>query len=90
MTTLTFDALRRLRGLFCKSKEKGVILQVHPDVSRRLRGENKDLLDQVAAEFDRQVSVESLSDLHLEEIRVLSARTRKLIEDLSVRKPAAT
>jgi ribonuclease G len=86
VTTLTFDALRRLRGLFVKSKEKHVILQVHPELSRRLRGENKDLLDQVAADFDRQISVESLSDFHHEEIKVLSARTRKLVEDLSVRK----
>jgi len=85
-TTLTFDTLRRLRGLFVKSKEKGVIVQVHPDISRRLRGENKDLVDQVASEFDRQIAIESISDFHLEEIKVLSARTRKLIEDLSVRK----
>jgi ribonuclease G len=89
VTTLTFDTLRRLRALFCRSKEKGVIVQVHPEISRRLRGENKVLLDQVAADFDRQIDVESVSDLHLEEIKVLSARSRKLIEDLSVRKHPA-
>ena len=48
---MTFDLLRRLQALFCKSKEKRVIVQVHPDVSRRLRTENKSLLDDVAKEF---------------------------------------
>jgi ribonuclease G len=90
VTTLTSDVLRRLRALFCRSKEKGIVVQLHPDLARRLRSENKDLLDQVAAEFDRQIAIESVSDLHIEEIKVISARTRKFIEDLSVRKRPAS
>ena len=39
VTTITFDCLRRLQSLFCHTKEKHVIVQVHPDVARRLRGE---------------------------------------------------
>lgn len=84
VTTMTFDTLRRLQKLFCKSREKSVILQVHPDVSRRLRGENKNLLDAVAKQFGRSISVESVSDFHIQEIKVLSGRTRKAIADLSV------
>ena len=83
VTTVTSDTLRRLQKLFCESREKSVILQVHPDVSRRLRGENKDLLDAVAKQFDRNISVESVSDYHIQEIKVLSGRTRKSIADLT-------
>ncbi|MBI5091560.1 MAG: ribonuclease E/G [Candidatus Hydrogenedentes bacterium] len=53
VTTMTFDVLRRLQSLFCDSKERRVVLQVHPDVARRLRTENKDMLDDIAREFDR-------------------------------------
>lgn len=77
VTTMTSDTLRRLRTLFCKSKEKNIILQVHPDVARRLRTENKDLLDEIAKEFDREIQVESVSDFHVHDTVVLSARTRK-------------
>ncbi|MEA3365986.1 MAG: Rne/Rng family ribonuclease [Candidatus Hydrogenedentes bacterium] len=80
ITTMTFTVLRQLQSVFCRSKEKSVILQVHPDVARRLRHENKDLLDALAQEFEREVSVESVSDFHIEDIKFLSARTRKEIK----------
>jgi predicted ATPase len=76
---MTFTALRRLESLFCRSKEKSVLVQVHPDVARRLRHENKDLLDAIAGEIEREVSVESVSDFHIEDVAFLSARTRKEI-----------
>jgi len=53
---------------------------VHPYVARRLRHENKDLLDAIAQEFERDISVESVSDFHIEDITFLSARTRKEIK----------
>ncbi len=88
VSTMTFDALRRLESFFCRSKEKSVILQVHSDVARRLRSDDKHLVDHLAREFDRQVEVESVSDFHIQEIKLLNSRTRKLIEDLSVSRHA--
>ena len=76
ITTVTFAALRRLRSLFCQSREKQVILQVHADVARRLRTENKQLLEDTARQFDRIIEVESVSDFHIRDVRILSARTR--------------
>lgn len=80
VTTVTFDTLRRLQSLFCVSKETRVILQVHSDVARRLRTENKDLLDGIAEQFNREITVESVSDFHIHDIKVLRARTRKEID----------
>jgi ribonuclease G len=77
VTTVTFDTLRRLESFFCHSKEKAVILQAHPDVARRLRTENKDLVDAIAQRFGREIAVESVSDFHIHDIRILSPRTRK-------------
>lgn len=77
VTTMTSASLRILEKLFCQSKEKKVILQVHPDVARRLRTENKGLLDDVAKRFSREISVESVSDFHVHDTKVLSTRTRK-------------
>ncbi len=77
VTTMTFDTLRRLQSLFCRSKENGLILQVHPDVARRLRTENKMLLDALLKEFEREMTIESVSDFHIHDMKVLIARTRK-------------
>ncbi len=79
VTTMTFDTIRKLHALFCKSKERRIILQLHPDVARRLRTENKELLDDVAKRFDREISIESVSDYHIHDIKVLSTRTRQEI-----------
>lgn len=79
ITTMTFDTIRKLHALFCKSREKRIVLQLHPDVARRLRTENKDLLDEAARSFDREISIESVSDYHIHDIKVLSARTRQEI-----------
>lgn len=77
VTTMTFDTIRKLHTLFCKSKEKRLILQLHPDVARRLRTENKELLDDVAQKFDREIAIESVSDFHIHDMKILSARTRQ-------------
>lgn len=83
VTTMTFDTLRALQKLFCKTKEKRVILQVHPDVARRLQFENKQLLDDVAKRFEREVTVEAQETFHIHDTKVLSARTRNEISSLS-------
>ncbi len=81
VTTVTFDILRRLQGLFCDTKEKHIILQAHPDVVRRLRGENQDLLAAIVERFGREVSIESVSDFHIHQVRMLRARNRTDIEE---------
>lgn len=80
VTTMTLDTLRKLQTLFCHSREKSVIVQVHPDVARRLRTENKASLDAVARQFDREIAVESVSDFHIHTVRILRAKTRKEID----------
>ncbi len=77
VTTMTFDTLRKLESLFCECKEPRVVLQLHPDVARRLRNENKDLLDSIAERFGREITVESVSDFHIHDVKIISARTRK-------------
>ena len=83
VTTMTSDTLRRLQNLFCTSKEKRVIVQAHPDLARRLRTENKDLIESIAKQFNREITIESVSDFHIHETRVLSARTRNQVALLS-------
>ena len=54
-------------------------MQLHADVARRLRTENKDLLDDAAKQFHREIAIESVSDFHIHDIKVLSAMTRQEI-----------
>jgi len=81
VTTMTFDTLRRLQKLFCTTKEKRVIVQLHPDVARRLRFENADLLVDLNERFGREIEIESVSDFHIHDSKVLSARTRKSLDE---------
>ena len=77
VTTITLDTLRRLQSLFCTSKDRHILVQVHPDVAKRLRTENKHLLDALAMQFDREIEVESVPDFHIHDIKVMRARTSK-------------
>jgi len=79
VTTVTFDTLRRLQSLFCASREKSLILQAHPDVIRRLKTENKPMFESVIEAFGREVTLESVSDFHVEDVKFLRARTRREI-----------
>lgn len=79
ITTVTFDIMRKIQSLFCHSKEKHVVLQVHPDVARRLRTENAELLEALAKSFEREISVESVSDFHIHDTKILRARNRQEI-----------
>jgi ribonuclease G len=81
VTTMTFDTIRKLQSMFITSKEKRVILQVHPDVARRLDKENKSMLDEIAERFTREITVESVSDFHIHDSKVLRARSREEIAD---------
>ncbi|HOZ45089.1 MAG TPA: Rne/Rng family ribonuclease [Candidatus Hydrogenedentes bacterium] len=77
VSTVTCTCLRQLQSLFCTNRTKRVIVQVNADVARRLRIENKALLDAVAQQFEREIAVESVSDFHVHDIKVLNAETRK-------------
>ena len=80
ITTVTADVLRRLQSLFCESREKRIVVQVHPDVARRLRNENKPQLEAIAERFQREIDVESVSSFHIHDVKMLRARTRQEIE----------
>lgn len=80
ITTVTFDTLRRLQSLFCHSRETQFVLQVHPDVARRLRTENQDFLREILDRFKRELDIESMPDFHIHDIKVLRAGTRREIK----------
>jgi len=80
VTTMTAQILREIQSLCTRTREKRMIIQVHPDAARRLRSENKPHLDEIAKEFEREFSIESVSDYHIHDLKVISARTRDPIE----------
>jgi ribonuclease G len=80
VTTVTFDAMRFLQSLFCQSKEKHIILQVHPDVARRLNTENKPHLDEIATRFEREIAVEATPDFHIHDVKVLRSKDREQLK----------
>ncbi|MCA1902838.1 MAG: hypothetical protein LDL53_11595, partial [Candidatus Hydrogenedens sp.] len=81
VTTMLLDILRRLKSLFVVNKEKKVILQTHPHIAKRLREENMSILESIQKEFNRDVIIESVSDFHIGDYRILSARTRLILDN---------
>lgn len=79
VTTMTFDTLRNLQSLFCHSREKSIILQAHPDVARRLNTEYRHAIDEIAENFEREITVEAAQEFHIHDVKFLRARTRKEI-----------
>lgn len=70
ITTMTFDCLRRMQNLFCRSKASRFVLQVHPDVAQRLNTEYKELLEGLSSLFKRSVAVESMPEFHIHDMKV--------------------
>lgn len=77
ITTMTFDCLRRLQNLFCQSKASRFVVQVHPDVAHRLNSEYKDLLDSISQLFKRSITVESMPDFHIHDMKVFRVARNK-------------
>jgi len=80
ITTVLLDILRKLKSMFVVNKEKKFILQTHPDIAKRLREENEPLLESLQKEFQKEILIESVSDFHIEDYRILSARNRLILE----------
>ncbi len=81
ITTVLLEILRKLKSLFCINKEKKIILQTHPEIAKRFREENEFLLESLQKEFSKEIIIESVSDFHIEDYRILSARNRLIIEN---------
>lgn len=80
ITTVLLDILRKLKSMFVVNKEKKFILQTHPDIAKRLREENEPLLEGLQKEFSKEIIIESVSDFHIEDFRILSAQNRLILE----------
>ena len=80
VTTMTFDVLRKLQSLFCQTKERNITMMVHPDVARRLRTENAELVAAICERFEREIEIESVSDFHIHDIKLLRTRNRAEIK----------
>ncbi len=80
ITTVLLDILRKLKSMFVVNKEKKFILQTHPDIAKRLREENESILEKLQKEFGKEIIIESVSDFHIEDFRILSARNRLILE----------
>jgi len=80
ITTVLLDILRKLKSMFIVNKEKKFILQTHPDIAKRLREENESIIEGLQKEFSKEIIIESVSDFHIEDFRILSARNRLILE----------
>jgi len=79
-TTVSLEVLYRLESLFSSSREKTVVVEVHPRVAKRLQSMDKDALDELAESFKREVRVSAKPDFHIEKMRFRSSRTGRLLK----------
>jgi len=78
--TVSMEVLHKLDSLFCRVREKSVIVEVHPRVAERLQGPDSDGLEEVKRKFKREVSIEGKPDFHIEKVRFRSGNTQKVLK----------
>jgi ribonuclease G len=79
-TTVSLEVLYRLESLFASTREKSVVVEVHPRVAERLQSTDKDALDEITKSFKRDVRVRPKPDFHIEKMRFRSSRTGRMLK----------
>jgi len=78
--TMVYEAQRKLERLFNQSREKHVIVQMHPAVYEQFAIEDHDIIDELESTHRRTITIEPHEDFHHEDLRFLSKRTGKEIK----------
>ncbi|MCX8064657.1 MAG: Rne/Rng family ribonuclease [Candidatus Hydrogenedentes bacterium] len=80
VTTVMMEISRRLKEISVTAREKKFILQAHPAIIKRYREEYSEILDDFCKKNNIEINLESVSDFHLEDYRILSGKSRYIIE----------
>jgi ribonuclease G len=78
--TVSLEVLHKLESLFCRVRDKSVVVEVHPRVAERLQGADSDGLEEVTAKFKREVLIEEKPDFHIENVRFRSSHNGKVLK----------
>ncbi len=80
VTTVMMEIYRKLKEVAVNTREKKIILQAHPAIIKRYREEHSDLLTEFEQKTGIEINLESVSDFHIEDYRIMSAKSRFIIE----------
>jgi len=80
VSTMVYEVQRDLERLFNKSREKDVIVQMHPAVHEQFAVEDHDIIEKIEQTYNRTISIEAEESFHHEDIRFISRRTGKEIK----------
>lgn len=80
VTTVMMEIYRKLKEVSVATREKRLILQAHPAIIKRYREEHSDLLTDFHKKTGIEINLESVSDFHIEDYRILSAKSRYIID----------
>lgn len=77
VATMVYEVQRKLERLFTQSREKHVIVQMHPAVFEQFAVDDHDIIEELEETFRRTITIEAHEGAHHEDILFLSKRTGK-------------
>jgi len=80
VSTMVYEVQRKLEQVIYQSREKHVVVQMHPAVYEQFAVEDHDIIEDLEATHRRTITIEPRDDFHHEDLRFLSARTGKAIK----------
>jgi len=80
VSTMVYEVQRKLEQLFNQSREKHVIVQIHPAVYEQFAIEDHDIIQDLEITYRRTITMESQDAFHHEDLRFLSKRTGKQLK----------
>ena len=80
VATMVYEVQRKLERLFTQSREKHVVVQMHPAVFDQFAVEDHDIIEELEETFRRTITIEPHEGSHHEDLRFSSKRTDKEIK----------
>jgi len=80
VSTMVYEVQRKIEQLFSQSREKHIIVQMHPAVYEQFAIDDHDIIEDLEATYRRTITIEPYEDFHHEDLRFLSKRTGKEVK----------
>ncbi len=80
--TVSNQVIHKLEDLSQHSKAEAILLGVHPKVEEELIGTKMMLIKQLENDYQKNIFIKALSDLHIEKIKVIAVGRKKEIKKL--------
>ncbi len=77
VSTLTIETVKGLRRIASRTREKGITVEAHPDVIKKLQTTDLSLIVNLEREFGKTFQLSATPEFHMEEVKFRATRTKR-------------